>query len=86
MTNEQEEHVEDQTQASLTFSYWTSPQQTAAKDVDRQHLYTPQTTNTSHITPQMQSGITGPHGGMGSMFIPFRGKSNYHGYICTYVC
>ncbi len=83
MTNEQEEHVEDQTQASLTFSYWTSPQQTAAKDVDRQHLYTPQTTNTSHITPQMQSGITGPHGGMGSMFIPFRGKSNY---IRTYVC
>ena len=52
MINEQDEHVEDRMQTSHAFTYWTSPQRTAATELDRQHLYRPRTNEhtTSHTT------------------------------------
>ena len=43
MINEQDEHVEDQMQTSHAFTYWMSPQRTAATELGRQHLYRPRT-------------------------------------------
>ena len=60
--------------------YWMSPQRTAAT-AGSTYLHHEQI-NTSHCTPQMQSGFSGSHEGLGSMFLPLEETSMQLPCIC----
>ena len=75
MTNEQDEHVEDQTQASHTLLIRRHHNGLQLQNWTGSTYIHHGQMNTPHRTPQMQSGFSGSHGGIGSKFLPLEETS-----------
>ena len=77
MTIEQDEHVEDQTQASHTFTYWMSPQYCSYRQAAGSTYLHHRQINTSHLNLHSEA----PMGGWDQCSYHWRKHlCNYHAY------